>query len=658
MNTRQHIERHLLPEIHALRERALLVERAHHHVLAAVAPSVADSARNLLHYTALRQRDLRTLQRELGLLGLTRLGRAEAHTLGSLDAVEAALCSLAGRAPPRHRNKPTTVDLHTGADILRANARALLGEPKRGRATRIMVTLPTEAAHDAALLRALLLAGMNVARINTAHDDAETWLAMVARLRAAQRETGRRCKIYVDLAGPKVRTGALASLGRLLDFGPKRDRRGAVLTPARVVVEPSGAPKSDAHEGEVRLPISEGVLARAREGDELLLHDCRGKERVLTLVSRRGSGWLAHASQHVYVESGAKVSRLRKGEVRARGAVGPLPDVVEPLLLRVGDRLRLVREGEVGGPATLDERGRVVRPATIPCTLVEAFRAVSRGHRVLFDDGKLGGEVITRGRRHIDVEITHAAPRGSKLASEKGVNLPDTALRVPALGPEDEAVLRILAPHVDVVGLSFVRGPADVLALHAALDGANARPLGIVAKIETPQAFATLPHILLAGLRRPPFGVMVARGDLAVEVGFERMAEVQEEILWLCEAAHVPVIWATQVLETMAKRGLPSRAEISDASLGVRAECVMLNKGPYIVETVRVLADILSRMSAHRAKGRPLLRELSVSRMGRAQPARRAVKQKASTKPRATSGAPKRSPAPPRGPRTRSVSAR
>jgi pyruvate kinase len=161
--------------------------------------------------------------------------------------------------------------------------------------------------------------------------------------------------------------------------------------------------------------------------------------------------------------------------------------------------------------------------------------------------------------------------------------------------------------------LSFVRHAGDVLTLHRRLAEAGADAVATVLKIETRQGFENLPRILLAGLRKPPFGIMVARGDLAVEIGFERLAEVQEEILWLCEAAHVPVVWATQVLDTMARRGMPSRAEVSDAALSVRAECVMLNKGPYIVETVRFLDDILARMAEHRAKGLPMMRRLMVS---------------------------------------------
>ena len=111
-------------------------------------------------------------------------------------------------------------------------------------------------------------------------------------------------------------------------------------------------------------------------------------------------------------------------------------------------------------------------------------------------------------------------------------------------------------------------------------------------------------------MRSPQLGVMIARGDLAVEIGWERLAEVQEEILWLAEAAHVPVISATQVLETLAKRGMPSRAEITDAAMGERAECVMLNKGPHILDAVQALGDILCRMQAHQHKKRAMLRGL------------------------------------------------
>jgi pyruvate kinase len=107
---------------------------------------------------------------------------------------------------------------------------------------------------------------------------------------------------------------------------------------------------------------------------------------------------------------------------------------------------------------------------------------------------------------------------------------------------------------------------------------------------------------------------MIARGDLAVECGWERLAEIQEEMLWLCEAAHVPVIWATQVLERLAKKGLATRAEITDAAMAQRADCVMLNKGPYAERAVRTLRDILRRMGGHQWRKSPILRPLGVAR--------------------------------------------
>ena len=106
---------------------------------------------------------------------------------------------------------------------------------------------------------------------------------------------------------------------------------------------------------------------------------------------------------------------------------------------------------------------------------------------------------------------------------------------------------------------------------------------------------------------------MIARGDLAVECGYQRMAEIQEEILWACEAAHVPVIWATQVLETLARDGIPTRAEITDAAMGQRAECIMLNKGPYILKALNYLDDILRRMATHQEKKRPQMRKLKLA---------------------------------------------
>jgi pyruvate kinase len=103
---------------------------------------------------------------------------------------------------------------------------------------------------------------------------------------------------------------------------------------------------------------------------------------------------------------------------------------------------------------------------------------------------------------------------------------------------------------------------------------------------------------------------MIARGDLAVEVGFQRLAELQEEILWLTEAAYTPVVWATPVLDNFVRKGKLSRAEMSDVVLAQRAECVMLNKGDFLPEALPIVDDIFRRMQGHQHKKTPRLRAL------------------------------------------------
>jgi pyruvate kinase len=192
-----------------------------------------------------------------------------------------------------------------------------------------------------------------------------------------------------------------------------------------------------------------------------------------------------------------------------------------------------------------------------------------------------------------------------------------------AFTQKDLADLEFAVRQADMVGLSFLRKPEHVRRLVRQLQQNGAANLGVLLKIEHRTAFEHLPRMLLAGLESPPLGVVVARGDLAVEMGFERLAEVQEEILWLCEAAHVPVVWATQVLETLANTGRPSRAEVTDAAMSGRAECVMLNKGPHMVEAVRFLDDVLRRMQRHQKKKRAMLRRLAISEL--AEPAAQAA---------------------------------
>jgi len=579
----------------------------------AVPADLRPSARNLLHYVSLRDHDLRELQDELTRMGLSSLGRCEAHAMATLQAVQDALERLTGREPCQ-RDEPPPVDMRSGPEALRRHCEQLLGEPPKRRGVHIMVTLPSEAALEPDLVRTLVAAGMDVARINAAHDDRGAWERMVAHVQQARSELERPCRVLFDLGGPKLRTGELEPGPRVIHWRPAHDARGHVVRAVRVLLAPDTEPGlADT----AVLPLSPVLMAAMRPGDQLAFRDCRGRPRSLTVGASAGPDrYWSESTRGCYLESGLPLDLVRSGRVVAQGEVGALPCVESPLVLERGDELELTWPDRPGRPAIRRQNGSVLAPARVPCTLPAVFREVRAGESVWLDDGKIGGLVERAGPRGLHLRVTHARLGGAKLRTDKGINLPDSKLSLPALTPRDLEDIEFAAACADAVGLSFARRPADLVQLQVELARRGAQHLGIVLKVETRAAFENLPHLLLAGLRSPPFGVMVARGDLAVEMGFERLAEVQEEILWLSEAAHVPVIWATQVLEGLARTGRPSRAEVTDAAMSGRAECVMLNKGPHVAEAVRFLDDVLARMQAHQHKKRARLRRLSISHLG------------------------------------------
>jgi pyruvate kinase len=249
----------------------------------------------------------------------------------------------------------------------------------------------------------------------------------------------------------------------------------------------------------------------------------------------------------------------------------------------------------------------------VSCTLPSALAKVRVGERVSLDDGLISGQVEAIDDGEVWVRIEQTPPHGAHLKADKGINFPDTTLDLPAITEEDAKNLTFIVKNADLVGLSFVNHERDVASLIKRLKALTDKPPGIVIKIETRRGFQRLPAILLSAMRHSHFGVMIARGDLAVECGYERLAEIQEEILWVCEAAHCPAIWATQVLESLAKDGVPSRAEITDAAMSQRADCVMLNKGPHIIEALRMLDHILHRMGPHQSKKTSMLRALTLA---------------------------------------------
>ncbi len=603
----------LLQELEELRNELKALEQLFAPSLQQVNPFHLESAINLVHYLGIRRRDMRPLQQRLAAAGLSSLGRMESHVLANLNAIIDLLRAALGKNPP---DEILPAKGAAGAAQLEINTNNLFGKPPLQRRVRIMVTLPGEVADDYGLIRDMLTHGMNCARINCAHDSRETWARMIDQIDLARRETGRHCRILMDLGGPKLRTGELGEGPAVLKWKPKRDLFGNVVAPARIWLYPESDASASPAPADASLPVNGDWLEKASSRDIIELADARGSTRNLQIVEQIGNGFWAESGQTTYITPGIELKLLRvpisghPRRVGRTGRVGALAPVPESIRLHIGDSLTLTRDPLPGKPAEYDAGGRLLRAASIACSLPEVFLSVQPGERILIDDGRLEGVIRSVSKSKVGVEITQAREGGEKLLANKGINLPDSRLGLNGLTKQDIEDLEFVVQHADMVGLSFVRHPTDIQLLQHHLKRLKAEKLGIVLKIETRAAFENFPELLFSLMQSPTIGVMIARGDLAVECGYERLAELQEEILWLAEAARLPVIWATQVLESLSKSGKPSRAEITDAAMGVRAECVMLNKGSHIVEAIQSLDDILHRMQSHQQKKSSLLRRL------------------------------------------------
>ncbi|NND08005.1 MAG: hypothetical protein HKN87_16625 [Saprospiraceae bacterium] len=497
----------LTKKLELLHERLLARDSAFKKIGESVHKKYRSSAVNLCRYILLRSFDLRKVHSGLAECGISSLSSPEKYVYRNVSDALKLLYLLQGRRW-KSSKKVMAIGFKKSQQLLRKHTDDIFGKNKGVKASHIMVTLPTAAGEDPKLVYDLMKEGMDIARINLSHDDRQIWSGMIDHIKKAEKELNRNCKIYLDLSGPKIRTGTVPEFE-----GKKKKKKKKSFIPLIT-------------------------------GDHLILH---------------------------------------------RDAIG-------------------------GYQASENGAGQIVSPAGIGVSLPEIVDNTKVGDRVFFDDGKIETVVINKGDDQIEVKVTGERIKVEKLKAEKGINVPDTELDLPALTAADLHNLAFAADHADILGYSFVRRPSDVLILHKELEKIGKKNLGIVLKIENHEAFYNLPELLLTAMRFPKVGVMIARGDLAVELGFSRISEVQEQIMWLCEAAHIPVIWATQVLENYAKTGRASRAEVTDAAMAARAECVMLNKGPYIVKTCNLLKEILVKMAQHQVKKKAKLRPLGLAK--------------------------------------------
>jgi pyruvate kinase len=292
------------------------------------------------------------------------------------------------------------------------------------------------------------------------------------------------------------------------------------------------------------------------------------------------------------------IEAIHAAAKRANKYIGIMQDLQGPKIragkiagdgidLKAGDTVLLFPEGATPKTST---HGKILVPIS-----AEIAKAVAddcqKGARILFDDGKIATRAIAVNSPEITVEVEV----GGKLTSNKGMNLPGTPLSIPCLTDKDLEDLKFgLSQGVDAVALSFVRSVQDIEDLRARMKKVTNDPPLIVAKIEREEAIEYQDAIV-----EVTDAIMVARGDLAVEIGAERVPTAQKRLIHSCNELGVPVITATQMLESMISCPTPTRAEASDVANAVfdGTDCVMLSaesaSGQYPVEAVQTMARII-----------------------------------------------------------------
>lgn len=308
-------------------------------------------------------------------------------------------------------------------------------------------------------------------------------------------------------------------------------------------------------------------------------------------------------SHGTYAQHAAVVAALREASIRLDKPIAILQDLQGPKI-RTGE----LRDHQpvtllAGATVTITSRPIVGDATALATTYTELPQDVKPGDRILLSDGAIELRVVEVAGTDVRCEIVN----GGQLGEHQGINLPGVAVSAPSLTSKDREDLAFgVSQGVDYIALSFVRRPEDLVNAREAIAaaqmnvGTSVSPIPIIAKLEKPEAIEQLDEILTVS-----DGVMVARGDLGVELPLEEVPLLQKRIIERANKAGLPVITATQMLESMITHPRPTRAEVSDVANAILdgTDAVMLSAetavGQYPIETVRVMARIANETEAH-----------------------------------------------------------
>lgn len=462
------------------------------------------SAINLVRYITLRNLDLRIVHDHLSELGISSLRSCEGYVMQNVISALKLVKLLKGEHWKQKINVET-IGYKASKKLLARNTKRLLNLKKNGRLTKIIVTLPLEAAQKPDVIRDLLSSGMEIARIDIRIGDHKVWAQMITSIKSISKEMNKKCRIYMDIFGEQHRVG--------------------------------------------KFNIKSG----------------KGKNKKSIKIKK---------GEHLIISNNTENSILNK-----RGANGT----------------------QITTPKISIEPPRLMKEISI-------------GDTVLFDDGRIKCRVLKKDATELEMIVTSDSSNGLKLREYCNIHLPDTNIERLPISKKDFANLPFMMEHTDIIGYSSFEKVSDISNLHKAVTAFNRQDIGIIYKVKNHKSFDNLPMLLLEAMKHSTIGIQIERNSLAIDIGAERIAEVQDQIMWICEAAHIPVIWSSQVLEKMIKTGKAPKAEITDAAKSARAEAVMLNNGPHTKEAVALLSDILNKMEQHTSKKKNVLRALKVSK--------------------------------------------
>ncbi len=590
--------------------KANALEKEYADLISKVHLNYKTGAINLTHYLAFRSFDIDELQEKLSYLGFPDLANIEGHVMKSLLTIKVIVSRFLDKSEVVHQN--SGISIKNAEKLLNKNTRKLFGYKSKKRRTRIMVTMPSSASEDYALVNHLIGLGMNSARINCAHDTSAEWEKMIENINRANNTLKKKCKVMMDLGGPKIRTGTMKPGPKVIHLQPKRDLEGKVIKPVKVWIAPPDVLPPNNFADAV-IPVSEELLRKIKRGNTIKFEDSRGKKIKIDIEKRQKKGRWGVCSDSAYISTGTELKLCKSKEGgKEKIIVGELLPTEQFITLNIDDTLILHSKPVLGEPAQYAADGTLISNAHIACTLPEIFEDVKVSEPVFLNDGKIEAIIEKADKQELKLRITYAKNTGSKLKADKGINFPESDLKISGLTAKDKLDLEFVANKADVVNLSFVNHSGDVETYLTEIRKYKDNP-GLILKIETQKGFKNLPDILMNAMQTYPIGVMIARGDLAIETGWKNFASIQEEIMRVSEAAYIPVVWATQVLDNLAAKGIPTRSEITDAAQAQRTECVMLNKGAYIEKAVKTLDKILRRMQRFQKKKQTILPKLEMA---------------------------------------------